>query len=167
MSVAIGTNEQVRKYGQFSFPVPRLPHIRFWALKEYYPNAPWVSGYDDPGGCFAVGPGIPSTFEFTADKTDPGAWTTADTTDFVFLRRGTKVAPVKGWIYLSLGSDQSPKYTAHVYDDGDEVGTVFGAYTGPMKKPTPFPDGGEDYFWEMSDNQGLWLWLYRLYAPVT
>jgi hypothetical protein len=167
MSLAIGTNEQVRKYGEFSFPVPRTPHIRFWALKEHYPTAPWVSGYDDPGGCFAVGPNIPSTFEFTSDKTDSSTWTTADTTDFVFRRGGTAKDPVQGWIYLSLGKGEPPKYTAYVYDNGSEAGTVFGTFTKPMEKPVAFPDGGENYFWEMSDSYGYWLWLYRLYGPVS
>jgi hypothetical protein len=161
------TVEPVRKYGQFSFPVPRLPHIRVWALKEHYPDAPWVHGYDDPGNCFRVSPGTNSAFAFTTDEKDSDTWTTADTTDFVFLRRGTAERPVEGWIYLSLGESDPPKYTLYVHDDGSTTGTVFGDYTGAKEKPNPFPDGGENYFWEMSDYQGLWLWLYRLYAPAS
>jgi hypothetical protein len=167
MSVTNGAVEPVRQYGQFSFPVPRLPHLRIWALKEHYPDALWVHGYDDPGECFEVGPGTPSKFAFTSDKLDSATWTTADTTDFVFRRRGTPQNPVEGWIYLSPGADAPPVYTVYVHDDGERTGTIFGAYTGATEKPTPFPDGGENYFWEMSDYLGLWLWLYRLYAPVS
>jgi hypothetical protein len=162
MSDVDGTVKPFEQYGEFSFPVPRLPHIRIWGLKSLYPDPLWVSGYT---GSLQVGAGAPSTFPFKIDeKRDTGAWTTAVTTDFVFLRKGPSD---QGWIHLSLGPKESPKYTIYVYEKDGRVGTVFGKYTGQKTSPEPFPDGGENYFWEMSDSEGLWLWLYRLYGPVS
>ena len=153
----------VQKYGQFSFPLPRTPRIRIWGSREFYPDGLWVKAVDDGGRCFSFTTGIPPMpMPFLIAS---GIWTTASTGDFIFLRGGTASKRIEGWIYISLDPSSEPKYTIYVYDDGEKVGTKFGSYQGARQEPIPFPDGGENYFWEMSDNQGLWLWGYRLYAP--
>jgi hypothetical protein len=153
----------VRKYGEFSFPAPRRPCIRIWGSKALYPGGLRVHAVDDPGGTFTFTERIPKMgFPFEIDGT--GDWTTATIGDFVLNRGGTASKPLEGWIYISPGEDPDPKYTIYVYDDGRTVGTKFGLYTVAKKVPDVFPNGGENYFCEMSDNQGHWLWLYRLYA---
>jgi len=156
------TNIPIRKYGEFSFPVPRQPRIRIWGSPEFYPDGLWVHAVDDPGDCFQFTEGMPKMpFQFRMDR---GKWTTATIADFIFLRRGTDSGRLEGWIYISLEKLGQPKYTIYVYDDGKRVGTKFGSYQGARQEPVPFPDDGENYFWEMSDYLGLWLWLYRLYG---
>lgn len=157
------TNMPVRKYGEFSFPVPRKPRIRIWGSSEFYPEGLWINATDDPGGSFQFTDGMPQT-PFPFQKDDSGNWTTATIADWIFLRGGTPSRRVEGWIYISLGEHLPPEYTVYVYDDGDRVGTKFGLYQGAKQEPIPFPNESENYFWEMSDYQGLWLWLYRLYA---
>ncbi|GAA1286786.1 hypothetical protein [Saccharothrix xinjiangensis] len=167
MSVVSGAEGQILKFGQRTFPVPRLPVIRVWALTEHYPQPPQVSSYPSSGQCFKVAPNTPSAFDFGIHEENPGAWTTLTRTDFVVLRNGTQENPVEGWIHISPRSGEASKYSVYVHDDGKNVETVFGKYKGDKVKPEAFPDGGDNYFCEMADYEGRWLWLYRLYAPVS
>ncbi|MCG8927622.1 hypothetical protein [Lentzea sp. CC55] len=157
----------VRTTAQFNFLVPRAPLIRLWALKTHYVEAPYITDYGSTGGCLAVKPNEEGSFPFETDRYNSDAWTTAEVTDFEFRLLGTKDAPVKAWINVSLGEGKPPKYTVYAYDDGNFAGTVFGPYIAPGMKPKAFPDGGDNYFAEMTDLEGHWLWLYRLYAPAS
>ena len=161
------TNEPVHKYGQFRFPLPRWPRIRIWASREVYPDGMYVKAADSNGHLDT--PQMKFPLQMVPD--DSTNWTTATEGDFIFQRGGTASSPAKGWIYLTPGIYSpkdpvpDPKYTIYVYDDGKELETKFGLYQGIEQEPKPFPDDGENYFWEMSDIYGNWLWLYRLYAP--
>ncbi|SDO49548.1 hypothetical protein [Lentzea jiangxiensis] len=157
----------VRTTAQFRFLVPRMPFIRLWALKTHYVEAPYITDYGGTGGCLRVKEYAESSFSFETDRYNSGAWATSEVTDFEFLLQGTKDAPVEAWINVSLGKGEPPKYTVYAYDDGTSAGTVFGPYIGPGMKPKAFPDGGDNYFAEMTDLEGNWLWLYRLYAPAS
>ncbi|WP_436497200.1 hypothetical protein [Actinokineospora sp. HUAS TT18] len=164
MASAIGTVKSGARYGDIKFPVPRLPIIRLWAMKAHYPNAPWIQSYS---GNFQIPQGFQAPFEFTSAVHDSDVWTTADRTDIVFLRDEKSVMPSEGWIYLSLGETTPRKYTVYVYDDGKNAGTMFGTYTDEGQKPIPFPEGSDNYVYDMSDSYGNWLWGYNLYGPVS
>jgi hypothetical protein len=153
------------QYSDYSFIIPRKPSIRIWGASDVYKDGLYVSAVDDPGGCFAFTSGIKIPLVFQKDES--GNLTTATTGDFIFdgLANGKSV---EGWMYIAEGSPgtpSDPKYTLYVYSDGDKgiAGTKFGKYQGPKKQPTTFPDGSNDYFVEMTDGLGDWLWLYRLY----
>ncbi|GGC76289.1 hypothetical protein [Undibacterium terreum] len=160
--------------GELSFPTPRLPIIRIWGSREVYPEGLFVKAVDDPGGSFTFTVDMPKMpIQFVRD--DSGNWTTATIGDFIFNRGGTLKDPVKGWIYIGSNSPanqpgsnpDTPLYTISVYSDGKKLETKFGTYQGIREDPKKFPDGGENYIAEMSDGEGLWLWLYRLFTPVT
>lgn len=164
MASAIETVKSGARYGDIKFPVPGLPIIRLWAMKAHYPNAPYLQSYS---GNFQVPQGFKAPFKFTSAEHDSALWTIADTTDIVFMRNETSGTPSEGWIYLSLGESMPRKYAIYVYDDGKNVGTIFGTYTDEGKKPIPFPEGSDNYFYDMSDSYGNWLWGYNLYGPVS
>lgn len=146
-----------------------------WGSREVYPEGLFVKSVEDDGRCFTFTEYMPEMpVQFVLD--DSGNWTTATVGDFIFNLGGTVKEPVRGWIHIgsnsplhqssgSKGAD-TPLYTISGYSDGKKLDTKFGTYQGMTTDPAIFPDDSENYIAEMSDNEGHWLWLYRLYAPV-
>lgn len=156
------------RYVDYSFVIPRKPLIRIWGASEVYKNGLYILAVDDSGGCFSFTDGA-SHRPIVFKKDESGNLTSAVVGDII-VEGLTATKPVEGWIYICEGDPAeppTPKYTIYVYADGNKAGTKFGTYRGPHKEPALFKEGGENYFVEMTDAEGHWLWLYRLYAPIS
>lgn len=160
-------------YGQQLFTVPRPPCIRIFALKEVYDKPLIIPTVDnvpnsDNEACISFGGDIghfPITLVTDTGSGGSGFWSTAPIGDFIVNRVKPKQVKREAYIYIGkTGKLEESEFVLYVSSSETEVTTKFGRFVKAQKEPEPFADGGGNYFTDMSDAGGRWLWLYRLYA---
>ena len=159
-------------FGERSFALPRIPVIRIWALKEAYPDGLYINSVDDnPDNpktpCFSRGRDITVPLKFVLDDGPQGTgnWSTAPIGDFDLIRVEKGEPERVAFIHIGPTKEQKDSlFTIYVTTSGTTVTTKFGRYAGSKTIPQPFEQNSENYFTDMSDAEGNWLWLYRLYA---
>lgn len=172
MSLHTKTALPLTGFGERSFALPRIPVIRIWALKEAYPDGLYINTVDDnphhpETPCFTRGRDITIPLKLVLDDGPQGTgnWSTVPIGDFD-LNHVEKGQPERvGFIYIGPTREQKDSlFTLYVTTSETKVATMFGPYAGSEVIPQPFEKNSDNYFADMSDAEGNWLWLYRLYA---
>jgi len=167
-------------FGQRFFKLPPYPAVRIWASKEVFPDGLYVVAIDnivnrEKRDCIHFSQKIDWPLKFVLDDGPGGTgnWSTAPILDFNINHVEPEPSEphkqpleLEGFIYIGPSKDTSKSFfTLYITSSATKLTTKFGKYAGIKEIPIPFENGGENYFSDMTDAEGNWLWLYRLYGP--